>query len=112
MVTQLTHGDVLRVVKIQTAEDWRVLSLNEYETIIAELAKRRQVDIERGQLKNQRLLLDPWEGRYEIALRKDETQKLHAIVWSAGPDAEHGTVDDIVYPPSDKGLRPMPYQRH
>ena len=105
--SHMTHGDVLSVVKIQTDGHWRVLSLNEYETIIAELAKRRQVDVERGQLKNQRLLLDPWDNRYEIALRNDETQSLHAIVWSAGPDGAHGTGDDIVYPSNDEGQRPI-----
>ena len=96
--SQIIEGDVVNSVQVTVDNKWRRLSTTEYEAIIAELAKRRQVDVERGQLEKQRLLLDPWGRRYEIALRRPLGQELQALVWSNGPDRASGTSDDIAYP--------------
>lgn len=77
-------------------QQWRFLTIDEYDRVIIELAKSHNLDP--SPKDSSQPLLDYWGNRFEITYRQLPNQDFDSIVVSKGPDKIYGTKDDIVSP--------------
>lgn len=80
--------------------DWRVLNDNQYNRLLASLISAGlSFDAPSRWKTPNGKLVDAWGHRFQIAARRKASgEAIEFVVWSAGPDGQSGTDDDIVVP--------------
>jgi hypothetical protein len=78
--------------------DWRILTEAGYDRAISDLSGSFYIDAGKGGWLSNKILVDPWKRRYQIAVRRIAQNTMEQVVWSNGPDGISGTIDDIVSP--------------
>jgi len=75
-------------------EEWRFLTLSEYDKTIMVLDNTAHGGLE---ARKERPLLDPWGNRFVIGYRKSASEMYESVVLSNGPDGVCGTKDDFLF---------------
>lgn len=111
MAHELAATQILTDLHISQKPEWRLLSEQEYRTVIAELARRSRLDVGRGTVVDAAGLLDPWGIPYRVAVKQESNHSALVIVWSMGADRMSGTDDDLISSRSDWGTLPVELRR-
>jgi len=90
-----TEKTTLKEIFSSADHHWRFLTIDEYDRVIAELAKSYNLD---PSPKPSQPLIDLWENRLDICYRKLPDQVYETIVISKGPDGVYRTADDVANP--------------
>ena len=94
LMSELEKGNShLEEIFSSADEEWRFLSVSDYDKTIMVLDNTRYgLDARR-----ERPLLDPWGNRLVIGYRKSAGGTYESVVVSNGPDGVCGTKDDLIF---------------
>ena len=102
--TQSTAASLLATVqtieeiRIPTGE-WHELDDETYARVVKLACDQGRFDASGGSITPSNSVVDPWGGRFRIAVRRTDEGGKEYFVWSRGPDQTAGTEDDVVAPP-------------
>ena len=95
LISELKEGNShLEEIFSSADEEWRFLTLSEYDKTIMVLDNTAHDGLE---ARKERPLLDPWGNRFVIGYRKSTSEKYELVVVSNGPDGVCGTTDDHLF---------------
>lgn len=95
MATELS-GSLAEEEFSDVGSEWRILDDAQYDRVISRLGRRYNLDPPKKGWIVGEALLDPWQNRFKVAVRKMGDNKYEVRVVSVGRDGELGTADDLV----------------